>query len=218
MATDQIVLWPSLNPVITEEAGTRGGTHMGIDLAAQRGDAVIAPFDGVVIFAGGDGASGRLPGTDIWANGQAKVVRIRRADGLIAHLAHLDTIEVAAGQVVKAGQRIGGAGDTGWSTGVHIHWELRWDEYWNGGNWINPRTMNPVIFTGTTEGEEDMRGIIYRSTEHGKHGVYAGPTGGFVILQNAEEAANLKAIGTPEVWLTPKTLQELIADARKMQR
>ncbi|WP_427870532.1 peptidoglycan recognition protein family protein [Leucobacter luti] len=68
------------------------------------------------------------------------------------------------------------------------------------------------------EGEEDMRGIIYRSTQHGKFGCYAGPTGGFVILANEEEFKNLTAIGTPVVWLTPKTLQELISDARKMQQ
>ena len=140
------VYWATLNPVITEEAGTRGGTHMGVDLKANRGDPVIAPVTGEVVYAGGDGASGYLPGTNIWANGEALVVRIRRADGLIAHVAHMDTLDVGVGQHVTAGQRVGGAGDTGWSTGVHVHQEFRWDLAWSGGNWVNPRSMNPAVY------------------------------------------------------------------------
>ena len=143
---DTKIYHPVIPPTVTEEAGTRGGTHMGRDYAAARGQAVYAPISGKVIYAGGDGASGRLPGTNIWANGEALVVRIQREDGFIAHVAHMDFMSVSVGQYVVGGQTvIGGAGDTGWSTGVHVHVEYRWDLMWNGGNWVDPRNLTLSI-------------------------------------------------------------------------
>lgn len=146
------VYWPAKNPVVTEEAGTRGGTHYGIDLAANRGDPVLAPFDGVVVYAGGDGATGRLWLGDRWLypNGEGRTVDIQRSDGLISRVGHLDGYAVTSGQRVKAGQVIGYAGDSGYSTAVHIHWELRWDRAWSGGNWVNPRSMNPKKYQPIT--------------------------------------------------------------------
>ncbi|WP_017793888.1 M23 family metallopeptidase [Leucobacter salsicius] len=139
------IFWPARSPVVTEEAGTRGGTHSGIDLAAKRGDPVLAPFDGVAVYVGGDGATGRLWLGDRWLypNGEGRTVDIRRADGLISRVGHLNGYAIKQGQTVKAGQVVGYAGDSGYSTGVHIHWELRWDRAWSGGNWINPRTLTP---------------------------------------------------------------------------
>lgn len=144
-----LVVYPAVNPVITEEAGTRGGTHSGMDLAAERGDPVLAAFDGEVIFVGGDGASGWLPlggGKFVKANGEGRTVEIRRADGLISRVGHLEGYAVKVGDRVKAGQVVGFAGDSGFSLGVHIHWETRRDRAWSGGRWINPRSLNPVIF------------------------------------------------------------------------
>lgn len=142
------VYYPAVAPSITEYAGTRGGTHTGIDLAANLNDPVLAPFAGQVVFVGGDGA--RAPiwlGTSwLYPNGEGLTVDIRRSDGLIARLGHLNGYAVQQDDWVTAGQTIGYAGTTGYSTGVHIHWELRWDRAWVGGNWVDPITVNPQVF------------------------------------------------------------------------
>lgn len=150
MASESPVYWPAVNPRITEEAGTRGGAHYGIDLVAYLNDPVLAPFDGTVVFVGGDGATGPLwLGTDwLYPDGEGKTIDISRADGLISRVGHLSGYAVSAGQSVTAGQTVGYAGKTGYSTGVHIHWELRWDRAWAGGSWINPRSLNPRVFPG----------------------------------------------------------------------
>lgn len=171
------VYWPSRNPVVTEEAGTRGGSHYGIDLAAQLGDPVIAPFDGVAVYVGGDGATGRLWLGNGWLypNGEGKTVDIRRADGLVSRVGHLSGYAIQPGQSVKAGQVIGYAGSTGYSTGVHIHWELRWDRAWSGGSWINPRSVNPITYVphNSTAPKPPLHGmddamIVYYKNAQGK--------------------------------------------------
>lgn len=152
MSSTQIVYWPAVNPRVTEEAGTRYGKHSGMDLAADLNDPVLAPFDGVVIFVGGDGASAPIwmDGWWLYPNGEGKTVDIQRADGLISRVGHLNGYAVSVGQTVKAGQTVGYAGTTGFSTGVHIHWELRWDRAWVGGNWVNPRNFNPLVYNPAT--------------------------------------------------------------------
>jgi len=161
-AATSLVVWPAVDPHVTEEAGTRGGTHAGVDLAALLDDPVLAAFDGEVVFVGGDGARGRIWLGDRWLypNGEGKTVDIRRDDGLISRVGHLNGYATSVGARVTAGQCIGYAGTTGYSTGVHIHWETRWDRAWSGGRWINPRTLNPVTFGGAQslllQEEDDM--------------------------------------------------------------
>lgn len=151
------VFWTAVSPSVTEEAGTRGGTHSGIDLKAKLDDPVISAFDGEVVYVGGDGASGRIWIGDRWLypNGEGKTIDIRRADGLISRVGHLNGYNVRQGQTVRAGDVIGFAGTTGYSTGVHIHWELRWDRAWVGGAWVNPRLFDPQVFDPATPEEED---------------------------------------------------------------
>lgn len=143
-------LYYPLNTVlVTEWPGDRGGgnTHYGTDFGVSNGTPLPASFSGTVVFAGGDGASGELyPGSGIWANGEALVVDIMRSDGLIARYAHLDRIDVYVGQVVTAGQIIGVSGNTGFTTGPHLHWELRWDRVWAGGAWEDPRDLGTTNF------------------------------------------------------------------------
>lgn len=179
------VFWPSANPVVTEEAGTRGGSHNGIDLAAFLGDPVIAAFDGVAVFVGGDGASGAIDlggGNWLKPNGEGRTVDIRRADGLISRVGHLEGYAIKQGDTVKAGQVIGYAGNSGYSTGVHIHWELRWDRAWSGGAWINPRTVNPKTYAATSvavdtyeEEDDEMKPTVHVRTEGGTEYMRAAP-------------------------------------------
>ncbi len=55
--------------------------------------------------------------------------------------AHLDSINVKSGQLLKAGDAVGGVGTTGMSTGDHLHLEIRYDNgtSWGGNCWGNPR-------------------------------------------------------------------------------
>lgn len=92
--------------------------HRGIDLAATRGSAVLASHDAVVIYTG----SG--------FNGYGKMVMLESVDprdgGNWATLyAHLDKILVYEGKRIKQGEVIGALGNTGRSSGPHLHFEIR---------------------------------------------------------------------------------------------
>lgn len=169
---NNLVVWPAVDPVVVEEAGTRGGAHSGIDLAANLNDPVLAAFDGTVIFVGGDGARGSIqvgPKQYVYANGEGKTVDIIRADGLISRVGHLNGYNASKGDTVNAGDVIGFAGTTGFSTGVHIHWETRWDRAWIGGNWVNPRALDPQVFTPSTpakQEEDDIMAIYLEATQN----------------------------------------------------
>lgn len=208
---DTRIYHPVSPATVTEEAGTRGGTHMGRDYAAKRGQAVYAPVSGTVIYAGGDGASGKLPGTNIVANGQALVVRIRRADGFIVHVAHMDFMSVKVGQEVIGGQTIiGGAGDTGWSTGVHVHVEYRWDLSWNGGRWVDPRDLALILPDGSAgnssnaspqagdEEEADMANHYIAVTKPGKqiNAIFNPVSGFFHEFESADGEYNTNILRT----------------------
>ena len=88
-----------------------GRMHTGIDLALPIGSPVRAVGDGVVIEAGRE-------------SGYGNIVKIRHADGTVTYYAHLSKILVFSGEVT-AGQQIAEEGDTGHSTGPHLHFEVR---------------------------------------------------------------------------------------------
>lgn len=101
--------------------GTR--MHEGTDMAGATGTPVYATGDGVVIHAGWDGGYGRL-------------VRIKHDFGIETRYAHLSSLDVVVGQKVSRGDKIGGMGNTGRSTGTHLHYEVR-----IGGTPVNPMTF-----------------------------------------------------------------------------
>ncbi len=86
--------------------------HAGIDFKAAYGSPVLATAPGTVIRAG-------------WTGSYGKLVEIRHDNGLVTRYAHLSRIRVRAGQRVRAGDRIGRLGNTGRSTGPHLHYEVR---------------------------------------------------------------------------------------------
>ncbi|MEO0343377.1 MAG: DUF5930 domain-containing protein [Pseudomonadota bacterium] len=100
--------------------GTR--FHSGVDMAGPLGTPIVAAADGVVTFAG-------------WQSGYGRLIKIKHAQGFETRYGHLTTINVRQGESVFKGDKIGGMGSTGRSTGVHLHYEIR-----IGGKPVNPMT------------------------------------------------------------------------------
>ncbi len=89
----------------------RPGFHPGIDIAVPLGTPVRAMAAGIVIFAGRDGGFGRL-------------VKISVGHGEVTMYAHLSARFVHVGEVIHKHQLLGRVGDTGYSTGPHLHFEV----------------------------------------------------------------------------------------------
>lgn len=98
---------------VTSRQGWRDGKrHNGIDVNCDQWDSVLCAFDGKVRFAKE-------------FSGYGKVVVVRHYNGLETLYAHLAKIKVKSGQIVKSGDLIGLAGNTGNSEGSHLHFEVR---------------------------------------------------------------------------------------------
>lgn len=90
------------------------GFHTGIDLAAPEGTPVAAAYGGSVTDSGEN---------DVWG----KYVLIKHSDGFETYYCHLNEIYADEGTVLKKGETLGLVGSTGWSTGPHLHFEVRID-------------------------------------------------------------------------------------------
>jgi len=88
--------------------------HAGVDLVATWGTAVLAVRDGKVERSG-------------WWGTYGNAVAIDHGDGCETRYAHLSSVAVSAGDLVRQGDVIGYVGSTGASTGPHLHFELRFD-------------------------------------------------------------------------------------------
>ncbi|MFC5214213.1 M23 family metallopeptidase [Streptomyces coerulescens] len=100
-----------------QAGGMWQSTHSGQDFAVPSGTQVVAAHGGTVVKAGGNGAG------DGPAYGNAIV--IKHGNGTFSQYAHLSRIDVKIGQVVKTGQNIAKSGNTGNSSGPHLHFEIR---------------------------------------------------------------------------------------------
>ena len=110
---------PLASPVISSRFGNRVhpifGTsrlHAGVDFSAGTGTPILAAGNGTVVYAG-------------WKGGYGNAVVIDHGGALATLYAHQSRIAVANGQAVKRGQVIGYVGSTGFSTGPHLHFEVR---------------------------------------------------------------------------------------------
>jgi murein DD-endopeptidase MepM/ murein hydrolase activator NlpD len=109
--------WPVDRARLTRGFFTnRRRPHLGIDLAGPRGTPVLSAHHGVVIYAGRD------------FRGFGKMLIIEGENGWASLYAHLDQILVQEGQQVRQGSTIAKMGNTGRSTGPHLHFELRKDK------------------------------------------------------------------------------------------
>ncbi|MBV9101572.1 MAG: M23 family metallopeptidase [Candidatus Dormibacteraeota bacterium] len=109
----------TLEPPLTYNGVFYPHFHTGLDIAAPLNSLVGAAGPGQVILAGASRDShGNLVG-------YGNYVVIRHPNGALTLYGHLNRILVAAGQIVSQGQVIGLLGSTGWSTGPHVHFEIR---------------------------------------------------------------------------------------------
>ena len=99
-----------------------GRLHAGTDFAAPHGTPIYATADGVITFSG-------------WQSGYGRMVKIQHEFGIETRYAHNSKLYVNVGQRVSRGQKIAAMGNTGRSTGTHLHYEVR-----VGGKPVNPMT------------------------------------------------------------------------------
>ncbi|MCU9849725.1 DUF5930 domain-containing protein [Defluviimonas sp. WL0024] len=100
-----------------------GRMHEGTDLAGAHGSPILATADGTVIHAG-------------WESGYGNLVKIRHEFGIETRYGHMSKVRVNVGQKVSRGDRIGDMGNTGRSTGTHLHYEVR----------VNGKAINPMTY------------------------------------------------------------------------
>ncbi len=100
-----------------------GRMHKGADFAGPHGTKIYATADGVVTSAG-------------WGSGYGRLIKIKHAHGIETRYAHLAKIRVNVGQRVSRGELIGDMGNSGRSTGTHLHYEIR----------VNGTAVNPMTF------------------------------------------------------------------------
>lgn len=108
-------IWPS-NGTITDLFGTRKGIHKGIDIASEMGTPIFAVDEGIV-------------SKSYYSDSYGNVVFIKHKNQFETVYAHLKTRNVTEGNLVKQGEMIGKMGDTGDSSGVHLHFEIHHDEW-----------------------------------------------------------------------------------------
>ena len=106
----------------------RPAFHSGLDFAGGFMTPILSTGPGVVSFAG-------------VRSGYGNTVEIDHGNGFKTRYAHMQAIAVRPGQRVAGGQRVGGMGSTGRSTGVHLHYEV----------WVNGRAQNPSRFVKAGE-------------------------------------------------------------------
>ena len=147
--------------------------HRGVDIAVPTGTAVLAAMDGTVTTAAYDSYYGNY-------------IVIEDSNGYCTKYAHMDTLSVSAGQAVKHGDSIGTTGNTGSSTGSHLHIECQY----------NGEYYNPLFYFEAGEG------TLYGETNApGSGGGNAIPPDSYddaTVQALMEEAA--KYLGFPYVW------------------
>ena len=128
-AAGTALIVPVENAIVTSVFGFGSGKmHSGVDFAAEEGTPVFAAAGGVVTIAGWDEVYGYC-------------IEIDHENGNSTFYAHNESINVSAGDKVSQGQTIAAVGNTGKSTGPHLHFEVR----------VNDDAVDPLPWLGITE-------------------------------------------------------------------
>lgn len=97
--------------------------HSGIDISTPTGTPIVSPADGTVVFTGVKGSYGNC-------------VVVNHGYGTVTQYGHLEGFAVKAGQRIRRGQPLGYVGNTGRSTGPHLHYEV----------WVHDQAQNPLQY------------------------------------------------------------------------
>ena len=193
-----------VNIKVTSNFGIRGRQmHNGIDLKVQKGDTIRSAFSGKIRIAGYE------------RRGYGYYLVIRHSNGLETLYGHLSKFLVSENEIVKAGQPIGLGGNTGRSTGTHLHFETRFlgqalnpshiIDFNNGGTPHNDQYVlykenfgkNVNIYTSTSER------IVY-------HRIQKGETLGKIALQyktTVSELCRLNGLTTKSILRVGQTIR-----------
>jgi murein DD-endopeptidase MepM/ murein hydrolase activator NlpD len=125
--TDADFLWPIVGPINSPFGPRWGKFHAGIDIGSPNYQEVVAAADGEVLYA------------NETKGGLGKAVVLQHGSGFRTVYAHLSIIIAREGDTVRQGQAIGGVGDTGRTTGPHLHFEVR-----RNGVALNPADYLPA--------------------------------------------------------------------------
>ncbi|HEY9122597.1 MAG TPA: peptidoglycan DD-metalloendopeptidase family protein [Brevefilum sp.] len=118
-----VFMWPSTERYLSGFDYSPETNHFAIDIAGQQGNPIFAADHGVVVYAG-------------WNDyGYGEMIVIDHGSGWQTLYAHLSQINVSCGQEVMKGDTIGLMGSTGKSTGPHLHFEMRSDEFGRVNPW-----------------------------------------------------------------------------------
>jgi LysM repeat protein len=120
-------IYPTGSPRVSGWAfhDARNPTHIGLDYACRTGDPIVAADNGVVTIAG-------------WSGGYGILIEINHGNGFVTRYGHFSQLAVGCGQAVYQGDLLGYCGSTGWSTGAHLHFEIR-----SGGSPQDPQAYLP---------------------------------------------------------------------------
>ena len=119
------VRWPVVDRVTSEYGARWGRMHEGIDVGGALGASIHSAESGRVDYAG-------------WIGGYGNTIIVDHGGGMTTLYGHMDGFAVSAGQTVSIGQVLGYVGNSGFSQGPHLHFEVR-----IGGAPVNPRKYLP---------------------------------------------------------------------------
>mgnify|MGYP001355726770 CR=1 FL=1 len=112
---------PASGKVTSPYGSRKGGFHYGVDIGNARGTTVSAAADGIVAKV----VSGCVEGKTNCGGRYGNYIIIEHSNGMSTMYAHLSAVNVKIGQKVSQGKKIGAIGNTGRSTGPHLHFEVR---------------------------------------------------------------------------------------------
>ena len=120
-------VWPTRGTLSSNYGRRWGRMHQGIDIAGPIGTPVVAAADGVIVASSYQGG------------GYGNVIDIQHSDGSLTRYGHNNRLIASVGQAVKQGQHVADMGNTGRSTGPHLHFEI----HPGGGSAVNPLAYLP---------------------------------------------------------------------------
>ncbi|WP_082169264.1 M23 family metallopeptidase [Bacillus sp. 522_BSPC] len=139
--------WPS-EGIITDTFNTRNGTHKGIDIAGDLGDKVYVVDEGVVTKS-------------YYSQSYGNVIFVKHENDLETVYAHLNKLLVKEKQLVKKGELIGEMGNTGYSSGVHLHFEIHNKEW----TITKENAINPILVLGNVQVGQTVKIAVQEEVE-----------------------------------------------------